>query len=59
MNIGRAMRQGTSGQYVGVRDLSLIVTDGPELFLNLTPDEPLPIEVVFYLLWFSAEGIAQ
>ena len=39
--------------------LSCVVADGSELFLMLTPDKPFSVEVVFYLLWLSAEGIAQ
>ena len=38
---------------------SLVVADGTELFLLLTPDKTSPRKIVLYLLWLSAEGIAQ
>ena len=39
--------------------LSCVVANGPELFLMPTPDKSVFQQIVFYLLWFSAEGIAQ
>ena len=39
--------------------ISLVVADGSELFLLLTPDKASFVEVFFYLLWISAEGEAQ
>ena len=42
-----------------LRRLLISKSDRPELFLLFTPDKASFVEVVFYLLWISAEGEAQ